>query len=648
MIPELGNFALMIALSIAIIQGVIPLLGAQRGIANWVAIARPAAQAQFLFMLLAILLLATSFVQDDFSVKYVPGHSNSQLPMIYKVSAVWGGHEGSLLLWAFMLSMWGAAVTWFSKSLPTTLTARALAVLGLVAIGFLLFLLLTSNPFDRLMPVPLDGRDLNPLLQDPGLVIHPPMLYMGYVGFAVPFAFVIAALIGGHLDATWARWSRPWTAASWVFLTLGIGIGSWWAYYELGWGGWWFWDPVENASFMPWLMGTALLHSLAVTEKRGAFKVWTVLLAIFTFSLSLLGTFLVRSGVLVSVHAFASDPARGIFILMFLGIVIGSSLALYAWRAPAISGGGKFETFSRETLLLINNVLLVVATLTVLIGTLYPLILDALGMGKISVGPPYFDTVFVPIMLPMSFLIGISAVIRWKADRLERVISQQRLLLIGSVVIGLLLPYLIFGESSIQLSLSSVVALWVIASMLYDFWSRKQKSGKLSRSHVAMLVAHAGLGVFIIGVGFSNAFSVEKDVRMEPGSTVEAGGYTFRLDGMVERKGPNYVTTEALVYVYDKNDQQVATLHPEKRIYNVQGMPMTEASIDEGLFRDLYVAMGEPIKGSRAWAMRVYYKPFIQWIWMGVLIMSLGGLLAATDSRYLRVARRSREGATVE
>ena len=651
MIPELGNFALMIALSIAIIQGVIPLLGAQRGIANWVAIARPAAQAQFLFMLLAILLLATSFVQDDFSVKYVAGHSNSQLPMIYKVSAVWGGHEGSLLLWAFMLSMWGAAVTWFSKSLPTTLTARALAVLGLVAIGFLLFLLLTSNPFDRLMPVPLDGRDLNPLLQDPGLVIHPPMLYMGYVGFAVPFAFVIAALIGGHLDATWARWSRPWTAASWVFLTLGIGIGSWWAYYELGWGGWWFWDPVENASFMPWLMGTALLHSLAVTEKRGAFKVWTILLAIFTFSLSLLGTFLVRSGVLVSVHAFATDPARGVFILAFLGVVIGGSLALYAWRAPSIRGGGKFESVSRETLLLINNVLLVVATLTVLIGTIYPLILDALGLGKISVGPPYFDTVFVPIMLPMSFLIGVSAVVRWKADQLERVANKQKILLIVSMVIGLTLPFLIFGESSIQLSLSIAVALWIIVSMVADFLNRSTKRGKgfrdnirnLSRSHIAMLVAHAGLGVFIIGVAFSNAFSVEKDVRMEPGTRIEAGNYTFHLDGLVRKQGPNYVTTEALVYVYNEDNEKVAALHPEKRLYTVQNMPMTEASIDEGVFRDLYVAMGEPIKGSNAWAMRVYYKPFIQWIWMGVLLMTLGGGLAATDPRYRRTAARARE-----
>ncbi len=642
MIAELGNFALMVALAIAVIQGVIPLIGAQRGYANWMAMARPAAQGQFLFLLLAITLLAYSFVQDDFSIQYVASNSNSQLPLIYKISAVWGGHEGSLLLWAFMLSLWGAAVTWFSKSLPVKLTTRAIAVLGLVGIGFLLFLLLTSNPFDRLLPVPADGRDLNPLLQDPGLAIHPPMLYMGYVGFAVPFAFVIAALIGGHLDATWARWSRPWTAASWVFLTLGIGIGSWWAYYELGWGGWWFWDPVENASFMPWLMGTALLHSLAVTEKRGAFKVWTVLLAIFTFSLVLLGTFLVRSGVLVSVHAFAADPARGVFILLFLGVVIGSSLALYVWRAPSITGGGKFETFSRETLLLINNVLLVVATLTVLIGTLYPLILDALNLGKISVGPPYFDTVFVPITLPMSFLIGISAVIRWKADRFQRVLQQEQIVLVASLAFGAVLPWLVFGESSFQLSLSIAVAAWVIATMVQDFITRNQKKGRLSRSHVAMLVAHAGLGIFIIGVAFSNAFSIEKDVRMEAGSKVEAGGYIFHLDGLAERQGPNYVTTMGLVYVYNEAGDQVATLHPEKRLYTVQSMPMTEASIDEGVFRDLYVAMGEPIKGSNAWAMRVYYKPFIQWIWMGVLIMALGGLIAATDPRYLRVARQAR------
>ncbi len=647
MIPELGNFALMVALALSIIQGTIPLIGAQRGIVNWMAVARPAAQAQFLFLLLATILLAVSFVMDDFSVKYVASHSNTQLPLIYKISAVWGGHEGSLLLWTFMLGLWGAAVTWFSKSLPFSLTTRAVAVLGLVGIGFLLFLLLTSNPFDRLMPVPLDGRDLNPLLQDPGLAIHPPMLYMGYVGFAVPFAFVIAALIGGHLDSTWARWSRPWTVAAWVFLTLGIGIGSWWAYYELGWGGWWFWDPVENASFMPWLMGTALLHSLAVTEKRGAFKVWTVLLAIFTFSLSLLGTFLVRSGVLVSVHAFASDPARGVFILFFLGIVIGSSLALYAWRAPAISGGGKFESFSRETLLLINNVLLVVATLTVLLGTLYPLILDAMGLGKISVGPPYFDAVFVPIMLPMSFLVGISAVIRWKADRIDRVVKREQWVLVASALFGAVLPVLIFGETSIQLSLSSAVAVWVIATMVEDFILRNRKGNSLSRSHVAMLIAHAGLGVFILGVAFSNAFSVEKDVRMEPGSKEEAGGYIFHLDGMVERQGPNYISTQGLVYVYDESGDKVATLHPEKRIYTVQNMPMTEASIDEGLFRDLYVAMGEPIKGSNAWAMRVYYKPFIMWIWMGLMIMSLGGVLAATDPRYLRLSRRARQEAVV-
>ncbi len=640
MIPELGNFALMVALAIAVIQGVVPLVGAQRGISNWMAVARPAAQAQFFFLLVAIILLGVGFAQDDFSVKYIASHSNSQLPMVYKISAIWGGHEGSLLLWTFMLGLWAAAVTWFSKSLPFTLTSRAIAVLGLVSIGFLLFLLLTSNPFDRLIPAAADGRDLNPLLQDPGLIIHPPMLYMGYVGFAVPFAFVIAALIGGHLDATWARWSRPWTAAAWVFLTLGIGIGSWWAYYELGWGGWWFWDPVENASFMPWLMGTALLHSLAVTEKRGAFKVWTVLLAIFAFSLSLLGTFLVRSGVLVSVHAFASDPSRGVFILFFLGVVIGGSLALYAWRAPTIRGGGKFESVSRETLLLVNNVLLVVATLTVLIGTLYPLILDALGMGKISVGPPYFDTVFVPLMLPMSFLVGVSAVVRWKADRVNRIVGEQRATLIASTIIGALLPYLVFNETSFQLSLSSAVAVWVIATMVQDFWIRKGR--KLSRSHLAMLLAHAGLGVFIIGVAFSNAFSVEKDVRMEPGSREEAGGYIFHLDGLVQRQGPNYVTTEGLVYVYDPSGEQVAVLHPEKRVYNVQGMPMTEASIDEGLFRDLYVAMGEPIKNSNAWAMRVYYKPFIMWLWMGLLLMSIGGTLAATDPRYRRVAKRAR------
>ncbi len=648
MIPEIGNFALMIALAIAVVQGILPLVGAQRGIANWMAVARPAAQAQFLFLSVAIICLGIAFVQDDFSVLYVASNSNSALPTIYKISAVWGGHEGSLLLWVFMLGMWGMLVTVFSRSLPQPLAARTLAVLGLVGVGFLLFLILTSNPFDRLIPAAMNGRDLNPLLQDPGLVIHPPMLYMGYVGFAVPFAFVVAALIGGKLDATWARWSRPWTAAAWMFLTLGIAIGSWWAYMELGWGGWWFWDPVENASFMPWLMGTALLHSLAVTEKRGAFKVWTVLLAIFTFSLSLLGTFLVRSGVLVSVHAFASDPERGVFILLFLAIVVGSSLALYAWRAPGISEGGKFSGFSRETLLLVNNILLTVATLTVLIGTLYPLLLDALGLGKISVGPPYFDTVFVPIMLPMAFLMAIGMVIRWKSDQPMRIFRQQGITLLAAILVGTSLPIIFYGETSAMLSLSAAIAMWIFFSSLQDLWQKSthgsrtlfQGLGALSYSYYGMFLAHVGVGVFIMGVAFTNSFSIEKDVRMESGTRVDAGGYTFQLEGFMKQQGPNYISTTGKVRVLD-GEEEIASLYPEKRIYTVQTMPMTEASVDSNLFRDLYVAMGEPIEGSNAWAMRVYYKPFISWIWLGTILMSLGGLLATIDPRYRRTARRT-------
>ncbi len=642
MIPELGHFALILALCLALAQGILPLIGAHRGNLAWMALARPAATGQFVFLAIAFLSLTYCFVVNDFSVLYVASNSNSALPVQYRVAAVWGAHEGSLLLWACILSVWTLAVTIYSRSLPQAMVARVIAVMGLISVGFILFMLTTSNPFERLFPAALDGRDLNPLLQDPGLIFHPPMLYMGYVGFSVAFAFAIAALLGGHLDATWARWSRPWTLISWTFLTTGIALGSWWAYYELGWGGWWFWDPVENASFMPWLVGTALIHSLAVTEKRGAFKPWTVLLAIFAFSLSLLGTFLVRSGVLVSVHAFATDPGRGVFILAFLATVIGSSLVLYAWRAPRVKSGGTFAGFSRESLLLINNVILVTAAVSVLLGTLYPLILDALGLGKISVGPPYFATVFVPLMLPLAVLIGIGPLTRWKQDDPTTVMRRLLPYLIGATVSGVALLYAVAQHMSIMTALSVVIALWVFATALRGLFERARKVQggwrSVPRAFIGMTVAHFGVGVFILGVALTGAYNVEKDMRMDRGTSVVIAGYTFTFEGVKEIDGPNYTANQGTVHV-TRDGQEIVTLHPEKRTYRVQTMPMTEASIDAGVFRDLYVSLGEPVD-SGAWSVRVYYKPFIRWIWSGALLMALGGVFAASDRRY-RVAVRA-------
>jgi cytochrome c-type biogenesis protein CcmF len=648
MIPELGHFALILALCMASLQAFMSLAGTWLGIPRWVAVARPTAVAQFLFLALAFAALTYSFIANDFSVSYVAQNSNSALPLIYRISAVWGAHEGSLLLWVLMLGLWGLAVTVFSKGLPRDLAARVIGVMGLVSIGFLLFMLLTSNPFERLFPAPADGRDLNPLLQDPGLAIHPPMLYMGYVGFSVVFAFAIAALLGGRLDGAWARWSRPWTTLAWAFLTVGIALGSWWAYNELGWGGWWFWDPVENASFMPWLMGTALIHSLAVTEKRGAFKSWTVLLAIFTFALSLLGTFLVRSGVLVSVHAFATDPERGVFILVFLGVVIGGSLLLYAMRASKVPSEGRFSLFSRETFLLINNILLVVATVTVLLGTLYPLILDSLGLGKISVGPPYFDRVFVPLMLPLAFLLGIGPMVRWKKDQPRRVASKQRYAVVAALVIGISAPFLLMGQGSVMVVIATVLAVWALVTSLQNLLDRPRRDrgwfagmASVSRSFQGMVLAHMGIGVFVIGVTFTGAYSVEKDVRMALNDTVELSGYTFRLEGVRQVSGPNFRAAEGRVRVM-RGEEEIAVLEPQKRTYLVQTMPMTEAAIDVGPFRDLYVSLGEPLADG-AWSVRIYHKPFIRWIWLGALMMAIGGLLAVSDRRY-RVRARAGAG----
>jgi len=645
MIPEIGHFALIMALLMALIQGSLPVIGASRGKAHWVALARPVAQGQFMFVLLAFICLVYAFISSDFSVAYVVDHSNTGLPLQYRIAGVWGGHEGSLLLWVMMLCTWTLAVTLFSRKLPEDMVARVIGVLGLVSIGFLLFMLLTSNPFERLLPMAPEGRDLNPLLQDPGLVIHPPMLYMGYVGFSVAFAFAIAALLGGKLDAAWARWSRPWTIVAWMFLTVGIALGSWWAYYELGWGGWWFWDPVENASFMPWLVGTALIHSLAVTEKRGSFKNWTVLLAIIAFSLSLLGTFLVRSGVLTSVHSFATDPARGIYILMFLAVVIGSSLFLYAMRAPQVKGGGGFALISRESMLLSNNVMLVVAAGTVLLGTLYPLVLDALGIGKISVGPPYFDTVFVPLMVPMIFLMGLAPAARWKQASLPDLARRLRWAFVVAVITALLLP-LTMGGWSPMVSLGLLLAMWILATVVTSLVQRCQRNNALgrpwltgaTRSYYAMQLAHTGVAIFIIGVTMVKGFETEKDVRMDIGDTTTVGGYEFRFDGVVETPGPNYRATRGYIQV-SKDGQEFKLMHPEKRIYNVQTMPMTEAAIDTGLFRDLYVSLGEPVSGG-AWSVRIYYKPFVDWIWGGCLLMALGGLLAVSDRRYRLAAKK--------
>ncbi|MDP6791840.1 MAG: heme lyase CcmF/NrfE family subunit [Arenicellales bacterium] len=645
MIPEIGLFSLILALLIAALQAAIPIAGATRNHPSWIAVARPAAFAQLLFVAISYGCLTAAFLSHDFSVAYVAHNSNSRLPLIYLISGVWGAHEGSLLLWALTLALWTAAVAWFSKSVPDRMVARVLGVMGIVSVGFLLFILFTSNPFERQFPPPVDGRDLNPLLQDPGLAIHPPMLYMGYVGFSVAFAFAIAALLGGRLDSAWARWSRPWTLGAWVFLTAGIALGSWWAYYELGWGGWWFWDPVENASFMPWLVGTALIHSLAATEKRGVFKAWTVLLAVFAFSLSLLGTFLVRSGVLTSVHAFATDPTRGLFILVFLAVVVGGSLALYAWRAPAVRSSGGFNLVSREAGLLLNNVLLVVSAATILLGTLYPLVIDALGLGKISVGPPYFNAVFIPLTAPLAILVGVGSMLRWKKDQLGRLVRPLGPPFALALVLGLLWPAF-FGEYRLAAVFGGVLGLWTIFAALAGLWGRTRAGQRwqgLARTPGAvfgMSLAHIGLGVFVIGITLTSTYSVEKDLRMAPGETYTIGGYTFRFDGINQQRGPNYLADTGTITVL-RDNQLETVLNPEKRTYLVQQMPMTEAAIDAGLTRDLYVALGEPLGDGSSWAVRLYFKPYVRWIWLGALIMVAGGLLSASDKRYRKFARET-------
>ncbi len=645
MIPEIGHLALILAALVSLLLGTLPLFGAHRNDAAWIAFSRPAASAMALLVTIAFVCLTWAFVVNDFSVVYVAQHSNSLLPVEYRMAAVWGGHEGSLLLWLLMLSWWAYAVRLLSSGLPDAMVARVLGTLGLVSFGFTLFILFTSNPFMRLLPGAAEGRDLNPLLQDPGLIIHPPLLYMGYVGFSVAFAFAIAALLSGKLDAAWARWSRPWTSAAWVFLTLGIAMGSWWAYYELGWGGWWFWDPVENASFMPWLVGTALLHSLAVTEKRGSFKNWTVLLAISAFSLSLLGTFLVRSGVLTSVHAFATDPARGVFILAFLVAVIGSSLALFAWRAPKVGLGGRFGLVSRESMLLTNNVLLVVATGTVLLGTLYPLIVDALGVGKISVGPPYFNAVFVPVMSPILFLVGIGPFARWKSASIPEILRLLRWAAVVAVIVAIALP-LLYGQWKALTALGLLLAAWTAASAAVNFIDRVQKT-RAGRSFIAaalaqprsffgMHLAHLGVAVFVVGVTMVSSYEQEKDIKLAPGDSVDVAGYHFTFNGVKAVQGPNYVAAQG-DFDLTVDGRFLRKMAPEKRNYHSSSMPMTEAAIDASLWRDVYVSLGEPINPDLPegeWAVRVYYKPFVDWIWGGCVLMALGGLIALLDRRY--------------
>ncbi len=654
MIPELGHFALVLALVIALVQAVVPLLGAHRNRLALMAVGRPAALGQFLFTGFSFACLTWAFVVNDFSVEYVAMHSNTATPLIYRITAVWGSHEGSLLLWALTLSLWTVAVAVFSRNLPEAFVARVLGTLGWIAVGFLAFMLVTSNPFTRLIPGAAEGRDLNPLLQDPGMIIHPPLLYMGYVGFSVAFAFAIAALLTGRLDAAWARWSRPWTTAAWVFLTAGIALGSGWAYYELGWGGWWFWDPVENASFMPWLLGTALIHSLAVTEKRGAFRSWTVLLAIGAFSLSLLGTFLVRSGVLTSVHAFATDPRRGLFILAFLVAVIGVSLLLYAWRAPKLAGGGSFAFVSRDTALLGNNVLLSVVSASVLLGTLYPLFLDALGLGKLSVGPPYFEAVFVPLMTPVVVLMMFGPFLRWKGDELMPALRRVAPAFVASILIGLGTAFAV-GHVSWRTVLGLALAAWVVLASLQLLATRlKERAGASAASRLAtipaawwgMWLAHLGVGIFIIGVTMVGSLENNLDVKMKEGERVEFSGYTLLFRGVQDAPGPNFAAARANLELF-RGDVDLGTLQPEKRIYLAQQMPMTEAALDVGLFRDVYVSLGEQLEDG-SWIVSLHYKPFISWIWAGCVLMALGGILAAADRRYRRLAERRLPAAAVQ
>jgi cytochrome c-type biogenesis protein CcmF len=647
MIPELGQFSLILALCLSVILGSLPLIGASRDNTLWMNLARPLSAGVFVFLGLCVLILAYAFVTDDFSVKFVAEHSNTLLPTRYKLTAVWGGHEGSFLLWTFMLSGWMLAVAIFSKSMPLDFVARVLGVLGILCVGYTLFMLATSNPFDRIVPLPpADGADLNSALQDFGFIIHPPTLYMGYVGFSVVFAFAIAALLSGRLDAAWARWSRPWANVAWAVLTLGIALGSWWAYYELGWGGWWAWDPVENPPLITWLFGTALIHSLAATEKRGVFKSWTVLLAILAFSGSLLGTFITRSGLLTSVHAFASDPTRGVFILGILGIAIGGSLLLFALRAPLMKSDVGFSLVSREVFLLANNVLLVVAAASVFLGTLFPMVYQAITDDLISIGPPYFNAVFVPIMSLLVILLGAGPLSRWKRTSMGFLTAQLGKVAVASIVIGVVLPLIVVLRFSLSATIAMAIAAWITLAILRDFANKvgnkpdlRSGAAALSWSYYGMQLAHFGVVVLLLGVAFTSKFSTEKSVLLTEGESIDVGHYDFRFNGTERISGPNYVGDEAS-FTVTRGGKPVSELHPQRRVYLASGTPSTEMAIDAGFLRDLFITLGEE-KESNAWSMTIYIKPFVRWVWLGAILMALGGTLAAGDKRYRRLQVRS-------
>ncbi|WP_406672902.1 heme lyase CcmF/NrfE family subunit [Natronospira sp.] len=643
MAAELGQIALILALLICLAQAWFGLAGAARRRLDWMQALPSVVVGQLVFTTLAYLALTYAFITHDFSIAYVANNSNTDLPLIYRLTAVWGAHEGSLLLWSMLMAVWTLAAVWFSRNLPQVFTSRAIGILGVISAGFILFTLLTSNPFERLFPIPEQGRDLNPILQDPAMIIHPPMLYLGYLGLAIPFAFAVSSLIGLESNTTWARWTRPWATMAWVCLTLGIALGSWWAYYELGWGGWWFWDPVENASFMPWLVATALIHSLAVTEKRGAFRNWTVLLAISAFALALLGAFLVRSGVLVSVHAFATDPTRGVYILIFLASVVGGSLALYAWRAPHMPPGGGFRLVSRESFLLLNNLLLVVATAAVLLGTLYPLFLDAMGLGKISVGPPYFNAVFVPLMLPLMFFLGFGPYARWKRDQATELGSRMWPLMVAAVVFGVGGTLILGGAAGVMVLLGVVLGLWAIFSVFMEPFLRWRKRGwrgisGMPASIWGMLTAHAGVGLMALGVAGVTTFAVERDLRMVPGDSYEVAGYEFYFEGVRDRVGPNWDSVQGR-FVVTRNGREVTSMYPENRVYRARPDPLAQIALHPRLRRDLYVAMGDYL-GNDAWSVRIHYMPMVRFIWLGALVMGLGGVIAVLDRRYRLVSRR--------
>ena len=651
MIPELGSFSLILALCLSVLLGTLPIIGAHTNNQIWMNLARPLAAGIFVFLGISISILAYAFVTDDFSVSFVALHSNTLLPMRYKLTAVWGGHEGSFLLWTFMLAGWMLAVGIYSKSMPLEFVSRVLGVLGILIFSYILFMLATSNPFDRIVPLPpADGADLNSALQDFGFIIHPPTLYMGYVGFSVVFAFAIAALLSGRMDAAWARWSRPWANVSWAILTIGIALGSWWAYYELGWGGWWAWDPVENPPLITWLFGTALIHSLAVTEKRGVFKSWTVLLAILAFSGSLLGTFITRSGLLTSVHAFASDPSRGFFILGILGIAIGGSLLLYALRAPLMKADFGFDLTSRELFLLANNVILVVSAASVFLGTLFPMVYQAITDDLISIGPPYFNTIFVPLMMLLFVFIGIGPMSKWKRTSISYLVAQLSKVLAASIGLGILLPLIVLMKFSLAATVTMILASWIVLTIGKDISSkiankRSLAAGfkSLSLSYYGMQLAHFGIALMLVGASLTSYFSVERGVLLSPGESVDLGAYNFTLEGSSRIEGPNYVGEEAEITVMRDGDM-VTDLHPERRIYVATGTPSTEMAIDAGFLRDLFVTLGEQ-KPDGAWSMTIYVKPFIRWIWLGAVFMAFGGTLAAGDKRYRRLRARQLEKA---